>query len=93
MKLVGLFVGMVTLSLVLTYIWFLYKNPEYYGWPRVTRCRICGKTVYAWQRKERRPFHVVLDNPDDLLCNVSASGIVHLHCKGNPDFHVSVGRS
>ena len=77
-------------GLVVAYSLRLIRNPELCVWPRITHCQICNKSVYAWQKHERRPFNVVLDNPDNHLTFVSASGIVHSDCEGKPDFPVSV---
>lgn len=68
----------------------MYRDPGYHPWPGVTRCRICENRVFAWQRKERRAFNVNLDNPQHVACGVSASGIVHKSCQGNPVFEIGV---
>jgi hypothetical protein len=66
------------------------KNPLYHAWWSVTRCRICEKRVFVWQRRERRNYSTETNNPDNLLISCSSSGIVHKHCKGNPIFNVTV---
>jgi hypothetical protein len=66
------------------------KDPHLHFWPSVTRCQICDKRVFVWQRKERRQFKLKTDNPNNLAVSCKASGVVHKNCKGNPTFEVSI---
>ena len=68
------------------------KDPLFHPFPAVTRCRICEKRVFVWQRRERRAYKMALDNPDRLAVTTGASGIVHKHCQGNPVFSLSIKR-
>jgi hypothetical protein len=67
-------------------IYHLTKDKNYYGWPAVTVCRICNKTVWEWQSYERRDFTVQRNS--NIV--VSASGLVHTKCEGHPNFEVSI---
>jgi hypothetical protein len=64
----------------------LITDKNYYGWPAVTQCRICNKTVWAWQNHERRDYKV----KSNSYMVVGASGIVHAECKGNPEFKINI---
>lgn len=66
------------------------RDPNFHCWPSVTRCRLCAKRVFAWQRKERRPLAVRVDNPGCLEVGISGSCIVHRGCSGTPTADVSV---
>jgi len=74
----------------------LVRDPDLHVWPGVTRCRICEKRVFVWQRRDFRPYVVSFDDPEDLLQDypnkISASGIVHRKCKGAPTVTLSVRR-
>ncbi len=74
----------------------LVRCPDLHLWPSVTRCRICEKRVYAWQKQDFRPYVVRFDDPEDLLADyqgrISASGIVHRRCKGTPAVTLPVRR-
>ena len=63
----------------------LITDKNYYGFPAITQCRICNKTVWIWQKHEKRDYKVVGNYPFS-----SAGGTVHKHCKGNPEFEVNV---
>lgn len=80
----------LVLAISVSTIYDLATKPDYFPWPAVTRCRICEKRVYVWQKQERRAFNVILDNPQRVACGMSASGIVHTGCKGHPDFQAGV---
>lgn len=86
----SLLLTLILLSTVIVDIVRMIKDPNFHSWPAVTRCRICDKRVFVWQRRERRAFNVSLDNPDKIATLVGASGIVHKKCKGNPEFKCSV---
>jgi len=64
------------------------RDPDLHVWPSLTRCRLCEKRVFAWQRHEFRNYFVVYDNPnglsEDELPKMTASGIVHRKCHGTP---------
>jgi len=88
----------VVLLVSATTVWVavLRRNPDLHVWPSVTRCRICEKRVFVWQRQEFRPYLVNVENPDRLpetaLAGVTASGIVHRRCKGSPRVTVTFRR-
>jgi hypothetical protein len=63
----------------------LYLNPDMHCYPAVTRCRLCGDRVWAWQSYDRRDYKVTVDNPDHVLMGVEMSGLVHCSCKGIPE--------
>ena len=64
--------------------WWLATDPDYYGWPAVTKCRICDDTVWCWQEYSRRPIPVALDNEHGLTVSCSMSGLMHNKCTGMP---------
>lgn len=66
------------------HLWWVAFDKDYYGWPAVTKCRICDKTVWVWQSYSRRPIPVQLDNPDGLLMSCAMTGLMHDACKGSP---------
>lgn len=66
----------------------LINDKDFYGFPAKTQCRICSKTVWAWQDYERREF--IVENTGNFSAIASASGLVHNHCKGNPVFKCNV---
>lgn len=68
----------------------MYRNPDTHSWPAVTRCRLCDKRIFVWQRYERRAARMEADDPGRVLFSVSGSSLVHTKCRGNPVMHVSV---
>lgn len=56
----------------------------------VTRCRLCNKTVWIWQRHERRDMSITEENTGELAVFASGSCIVHSKCKGTPTGKVSI---
>ena len=73
------------LFVVISRVLELYFDKDYYGYPAVTKCGICNKTVWQWQRHERREMKV-----DSNYSGMSASGIVHKKCKGVATMKVNV---
>lgn len=65
-------------------LYWLATDPDYYGWPAVTKCRVCDKTVWTWQSYERRAIPVDLDNPSGLVVSCSMTGLMHVDCKATP---------
>jgi len=63
----------------------LYLNPDMHVYPAVTRCRLCGDRVWAWQNYERRDYKVKAENLEHLPMTVEMSGLVHCSCKGTPE--------
>ncbi len=82
--------GLTVLLVPALNIYEMYRDPNYSSWPGITRCQLCEKRIFAWQRRERRPSNVNLNNPDRILVHVAASSIVHKDCKGNPTCHVGI---
>ena len=83
----------VVLDFAAAWGWHIWTDPCFHPWPAVTRCRLCGHRVFAWQRYSRRPYGVRLGNPDGLAVSmISASGLVHDGCEGVPTLDVSVSR-
>ncbi len=68
----------------------MIRNPNLHYWPSVTRCRLCEKRIFAWQRYERRATRMETDNPNGVLFSVSGSALVHTACHGHPVMRVSV---
>ncbi len=69
----------------------LITDPNYYGWPAVTKCPLCEKTVWSWQSYERRPFQVnVTGDTREIPAVFAASGLVHKSCKGTPVQEITV---
>jgi hypothetical protein len=66
----------------------LATDDTYYGFPAVTKCRICNKTVWIWQPHERREYNAI--NTGNYPTIVHANGIVHKHCKGTPNFEINI---
>jgi len=60
-------------------VYQLSSDENYYGFPAVTKCRICNKTIWEWQNYERRDFGVYSNYP-----YISMSGLVHCECEGTP---------
>ena len=74
-----------------TRVYDLITDKGFYGWPAVTQCRGCNKTVWEWQSYERRSFTMDVDgDSQNIIVGMSASGIMHKKCKGNPSFEVKV---
>jgi hypothetical protein len=71
-------------------IWRMRRNPHYHCWPSVTTCRLCMRRIFAWQRKERRPVLVHVDDPDCLDVGIGGSCLVHRGCFGTPTADASV---
>lgn len=70
-----------------------YKHitePDWYGWPAVTQCRICDKTIWEWHKYERRGYSVKMGGESSKYISVGASGIVHTKCEGVPEFRVEI---
>jgi hypothetical protein len=86
-KIIYIFLCIILLEFIVLRMHDLITDENYYGWPAVTQCRICNKTVWAWQNYERREFTV---NNTGNFIEMSASGLVHKHCKGNPIFECEV---
>lgn len=72
--------------------WAMYKDPDLHLWPSITRCQLCGKRIFAWQRYGRRPMSVELHNPHNIPTFVSGSCLCHKRCKGNPATNITVKR-
>ncbi len=83
----AVFVSVVVLAGNITGMFF---DKDLQVFPSVTRCRLCEKRVFVWQKHERRNANVVMNNPQQIAMSCSASTIVHKNCKGVPDFSVSV---
>jgi hypothetical protein len=83
----GLFIGFVICSGLLTYKHI--TEPDWYGFPAVTECRLCDKTIWEWQSYERRSYSVKLGG-NTTLFGVGASGLVHSDCMGTPDFEIDI---
>jgi hypothetical protein len=79
--LVGIVIGKAAL------LWF---DPNWHGYPAITRCEICGKRIWAWQDYERRQFKVHLDNPTGCCVSVRMSGLVHCNCQGIVEREVKI---
>ena len=71
-------------------LYLLATEKNYYGFPAVTECRICDKTVWEWQSYERREFKIAEGNycfSDTMMVSclqITGSGLVHKICGGNP---------
>jgi hypothetical protein len=74
----------IILSAPIGRVYWLCTDKNYYGFPAVTQCRICNKTVWEWQRYERRQFII----KGCSFC--SGSGLVHTKCQGNPVIKIKV---
>lgn len=81
--LVATALGLLTLVLGPRLYW-LAVDKDYYGWPAVTKCRICDKTVWVWQSYDRRPIPVQLENEQGLAVSCGMTGLMHVKCKGLP---------
>ena len=85
---IGCLLALVLVMAAVDVIAAMRRNPDLHVWPSLTRCRLCEKRVFAWQRHEFRKYFVVYDNPnglsDDELPRMEASGIVHRKCHGTP---------
>ena len=77
--------GVVFLGLVGLRTYQLATNENYYGFPAVTKCRLCNKTVWEWQKYERREYNV-----HSNYGGISASGLVHCKCEGAPNDTIMV---
>ena len=71
----------------------MYRDPGFHPWPGVPRCPLCDKRIFVWQRYERRPFRVEVDNPQRRMVSISSSGLVHKSCQGTPVTSVKVSVS
>ena len=84
------------LGIIISTIIKLNTDKNYYGFPAVTKCQICNKTVWEWQSYEKRDFVVksnnitIPENSNIIGLSISAGGIVHKQCKGNPEFKINV---
>lgn len=74
-----------TFIILMTNVVFLIMMPDLHCFPAVTRCRLCGDRVWAWQSYERRDYNVKADNPKHLPMVVEMSGLVHCSCEGIPE--------
>lgn len=87
--LVATALGLLTLVLGPRLYW-LAVDKDYYGWPAVTKCRICDKTVWEWQAYDRRQIPVQLENKRSdegtlgLAVSCGMTGLMHTSCKGLP---------
>lgn len=76
--------------------YFLVTDKNYYGFPAVTQCRICNKTVWEWQSYERRTWNItngkyyLSDTLSVDCCQITGSGLVHKSCEGNPKVNLKV---
>ncbi len=73
----------------------VYKHitqPDWYGWPAVTQCRACDKTVWEWQDYERRSFDVGRSGNSNILLSITMSGLVHTECKGTPSIEIGINK-
>ena len=87
MKIIILFLLSILIGISIVKAYYLIVDKNYYGWPAVTKCRICNKTVWVWQNYERRSFTV----EGNSRISISASGgFVHKNCKGHPKFEVKI---
>jgi len=68
-------------------LWF---NPDIHCLPAISRCRLCGHRIWAWQSYERRNYKVTTDNPEHLPMIVEMTGLVHCDCKGTPETKAKV---
>ena len=66
------------------HLWWVMTDKDFYGWPAVTKCRICDKTVWEWQSYSRRPIPVELDNAQGVAVSCGMTGLMHDSCKGLP---------
>ena len=70
-------------------VWSLCSD-NHYSWPKITRCKMCEKDVYAWQSYERRSWALSVDDsamPSDSnlrISGVSMSALFHKACPGTP---------
>lgn len=65
-------------------LYWVAFDKDYYGWPAVTCCRVCTKTVWVWQSYSRRPIPVEVSQPDGvgIVVSCSMTGLMHDDCKG-----------
>lgn len=61
-------------------IYWLATDKDYYGWPAVTKCRACDKTVWEWQAYERRDIPVEIENQNGVMMGCSMTGLMHTKC-------------
>jgi hypothetical protein len=87
----------VCVGIAYTYatFFYMYRDRNLHFWPSITRCRICEKRIWAWQRYERRALRVKLDTPDVLLAplvgiGAYSSALFHKGCKGDVEAKISV---
>ena len=80
------------------HIYLLIIDKDHYGWPAITQCRICNKTVWAWQDHKIINFKVspkkkdFNNKPDKSiqLIKIGMSGIVHSNCTGTPNIKIDI---
>ncbi len=65
-----------------------FADPDYCGWPTVTRCRLCNHRVWVWQDHERRDGNSFGVHGAGVWGQTSA--IVHSACKGTPQIDVQL---
>lgn len=86
----ALFVLLIFAAPALVHLWWVARDKDYYGWPAVTKCRICDKTVWEWQAYDRRQIPVQLENKRSdegtlgLAVSCGMTGLMHTSCKGLP---------
>lgn len=66
-------------------IFKLVTDKNYYGFPAITQCRVCGKTVWVWQEYERKSFKTDYDF-------IEFSGLVHSEHEDRPKIKIKVQR-
>lgn len=80
------------ISFIILYIgilvYQLYRYPKFHIWPSVTRCQICKKRLYVWNRGER--IYTDIQIPESETCSIKVSSMVHKKCAGigSPDYEV-----
>lgn len=70
--------------------WHLYRDRNLHLWPSVTRCRICDKRIWAWQRHERRENGVNVSGNGAGYAYVTSSSLYHCKCKGTVPSEITV---
>ena len=66
-------------------IYRLKTDKNYYGFPAITKCRVCDKTVWQWQLHGYKDYGdtsiVCVSDSSYVWVKVSGGGIVHKTCK------------
>jgi len=85
-------IGIIVLAVILAldFVWILHSNPDLHAWPAISRCELCGKRIFAWQKYEYRDYEVQIKS--QAYYRIEARDLVHMHCGGIPkvDFIVDV---